>query len=104
MNRLIRHGIGNVEGFTEGEPRGMAATSIDNDYVHRLVRMISDRDTVNVHYSVTNIAECLTAKLVTITDNSHGNIDIETLQVHPICRNMVSKGPVITGNNVWKGL
>lgn len=56
-NSLTRHGIGNVEGFADGEPRGMAATSIDNDYVHRLVQMVSERDTVNVRYSVTNIAE-----------------------------------------------
>ena len=37
--------------------RGLTSTSIDKDYVHRLVRMISERDSVSVRYSVTNIAE-----------------------------------------------
>lgn len=37
--------------------RGLASTSIEKDYVHRLVQMISERDSVNVRYSVTNIAE-----------------------------------------------
>ena len=56
-NSLTRHGIGFVEGFMEGDARGMAATDIDKDYVHRLVQMISERDLVSVRYSVTNIAE-----------------------------------------------
>lgn len=56
-NSLTRHGIGIVEDFMDGEPRGMAATNIDKDYVHRLVRMISERDSVSVRYSVINIAE-----------------------------------------------
>lgn len=47
--------------------------------------------------------DCLTGKWVTITDNSHGNTDIETLHQHPLYRSIVSKGPVIIGNNVWIG-
>lgn len=47
--------------------------------------------------------ECLTGKWVTITDNSHGDTDIESLQVPPIKRPIVSKGPVIIGKNVWIG-
>ena len=47
--------------------------------------------------------ECLTGKWVTITDNSHGDTDIESLQVPPIKRPIVSKGPVIIGKNVWLG-
>ena len=56
-NSLTRHGIGFVEGFMEGDARGMAATDIDKDYVHRLVQMISEHDSASVRYSVTNIAE-----------------------------------------------
>lgn len=45
----------------------------------------------------------LTGKWVTIVDNSHGDTDFETLQIRPLCRKIVSKGPVIIGNNVWIG-
>lgn len=46
---------------------------------------------------------CLTGKWVTITDNSHGDTDIESLHVPPIKRPIVSKGPVVIGKNVWIG-
>lgn len=46
---------------------------------------------------------CLTGKWVTITDNSHGRTDEESLQQHPKFREIVSKGPVIIGDNVWIG-
>lgn len=46
---------------------------------------------------------CLTGKSVTITDNSHGEIDRESLNIPPNKRKVVSKGPVIIGNNVWIG-
>ena len=45
----------------------------------------------------------LTGKFVTITDNSHGETDFDTLQIEPINRPLHSKGPVIIGNNVWIG-
>lgn len=45
----------------------------------------------------------LTGKWVTITDNSHGCTDVETLQIAPIKRPIFSKGPVIIGNDVWIG-
>lgn len=45
----------------------------------------------------------LTGKWVTITDNSHGDTDIDSLHIHPIYRPIVSKGPVIIGNDVWIG-
>ena len=45
----------------------------------------------------------LTGKFVTITDNSHGETDFNTLQIEPINRPLCSKGPVIIGNNVWIG-
>lgn len=46
---------------------------------------------------------CLTGKWVTITDNSHGDTDLSSLQIPPSRRPVVSKGAVIIGNNVWIG-
>lgn len=43
----------------------------------------------------------LTGRWVTITDNSHGRTDYETLTVRPIKRDIVSKGPVRICRNVW---
>lgn len=45
----------------------------------------------------------LTGRWVTITDNSHGATDSESLQTPPLLRPIVSKGPVIIGKNVWIG-
>lgn len=46
---------------------------------------------------------CLTGKWVTITDNNHGSTDMDSLQVMPGEREIVSKGPVIIGRKVWIG-
>lgn len=45
----------------------------------------------------------LTGKWVTITDNSHGDTCLKTLQEMPIKRSVVSKGPVVLCDNVWVG-
>lgn len=45
----------------------------------------------------------LTGRWVTITDNSHGQTDYQSLQSPPIKRDIYSKGPVKIGNNVWIG-
>ena len=45
----------------------------------------------------------LTGKWVTITDNSHGMTDYESLHTAPIRRPIYSKGPVFIGENVWIG-
>ena len=45
----------------------------------------------------------LTGNWVTITDNSHGYTDIVSLRTPPVNRPIVSKGPIIIGNNVWIG-
>lgn len=45
----------------------------------------------------------LTGKWVTITDNSHGDTNKNTLKINPIHRPLYSKGAVIIGNNVWIG-
>lgn len=46
---------------------------------------------------------CLTGKWVTITDNSHGETDYESLLLPPSHRKITTKGPVIIGKNVWIG-
>lgn len=59
------------------------------------------------HITCTNKIEIhdgvLTGKFVTITDNNHGNTDYESLLLMPNNRKVVSKGPVVIGNNVWIG-
>ena len=45
----------------------------------------------------------LTGKRVTISDNNHGNAEKETLGQAPRLREVVSKGPIRIGNNVWIG-
>lgn len=46
---------------------------------------------------------CLTGKWVTISDNNHGTTSLKDLKLPPLKREVVSKGPVIIGNNVWIG-
>ena len=59
------------------------------------------------HITCTNriqIGNCLlTGKWVTITDNSHGETDKDSLCVDPMKRPIYSKGAVVIGNNVWIG-
>ena len=45
----------------------------------------------------------LTGKWVTITDNSHGDTELESLLIPPMQRNCISKGPVVIEDNVWIG-
>lgn len=45
----------------------------------------------------------LTGRYVLITDNSHGDVLSMERNVPPSQRTIVSKGPVIIGNNVWLG-
>ena len=45
----------------------------------------------------------LTGRWVTITDNSHGNSEKDSLMEAPLERPLSSKGPVVIGNNVWIG-
>lgn len=45
----------------------------------------------------------LTGMFVLISDNSHGGISAEELSIPPLDRQLVSKGEVVIGNNVWIG-
>ena len=46
---------------------------------------------------------CMTGKWVTITDNAHGDMSEGMLEMMPVTRPLVSKGPVVIGRNVWIG-
>ena len=45
----------------------------------------------------------LTGKNVLISDNAHGSSDYDILSIAPTHRQLISKGPVIIGDNVWVG-
>jgi len=45
----------------------------------------------------------LIASRVYISDHSHGEIDKGSLILPPVKRSLISKGPVVIGNNVWIG-
>lgn len=45
----------------------------------------------------------LTGTNVIISDNSHGLTDHDSLTIPPRQRDVVSKGPIVIGNNVWLG-
>ena len=45
----------------------------------------------------------LLGRFVLITDNSHGATTFGDMQIDPSMRRIVSKGPVVIGNNVWIG-
>lgn len=45
----------------------------------------------------------LTGRFVLITDNSHGSLSLENSNIPPIKRELVSKGEIVIGNNVWLG-
>jgi len=46
---------------------------------------------------------CLLGRLITITDNSHGDNSKESLTIPPIKRLLYTKGEVTIGDNVWIG-
>ena len=45
----------------------------------------------------------LLGKKITITDNSHGKIDSDALNLPPCERHLFSKGPVLIDDGVWIG-
>lgn len=61
----------------------------------------------DVHIGCINRIEigdnCLLASRIYISDHSHGDFSKEMLEIEPIRRPLVSKGPVIIKNNVWIG-
>ena len=45
----------------------------------------------------------LTGRFVLISDNSHGGLSQTEAAIPPAARKLVSKGPVVIGDNVWIG-
>lgn len=45
----------------------------------------------------------LTGRYVIISDNAHGGLSTEESLIIPVKRDLISKGGVIIGNNVWLG-
>lgn len=83
----------------------------DELYVQKLSPKLTNGSNCNFwaynHITCTNEVtignNVLTGKWVTISDNSHGTTDEESLKTPPALRPIVSKGKVIIGNNVWIG-
>ena len=53
--------------------------------------------------SITIGNRLLTGTNIFITDNSHGDTTYSNLELPPDARPIVSKGPIIIGDNVWLG-
>lgn len=45
----------------------------------------------------------LFGRRVTISDNNHGSLEWDQLQLHPLKRKLTSKGPVVIEDDVWMG-
>ena len=58
---------------------------------------------ISAHNGITIGDNVLIGKWVSIVDNDHGKTDRETLELPPLNRELVSKGPIVIGNNVWIG-
>jgi len=83
----------------------------DGRYIQRLTPQLTIGENCSFgaynHITCTNRVTIgngvLTGKWVTITDNSHGATDFDSLKIMPIRRPVFSKGIVIIGDNVWIG-
>ena len=58
---------------------------------------------ISAYTGITIGDNVLIGKWVSIVDNDHGKTDRETLELPPLRRDLVSKGPIVIGNNVWIG-
>lgn len=64
---------------------------------------IGDSTFITCINSITIGNNFTTGRFCLITDNSHGEFSKEDLVKHPMERKLVSKGPVVIGDNVWIG-
>lgn len=86
----------------------MAAWNLDNTGIEPEI-IIGDNVELGDHSHITCTNKIvissgvLTGKRILITDNSHGNVTLEQMQVAPKHRPVVSKGRVFIGENVWIG-
>lgn len=81
----------------------------EHSSVHPPIMLVGDNCSFGAYNHITCVNSvkigdnCLTGKFVTISDNSHGNTDMESLAMPPKDRLVSSKGEVKIGNNVWIG-
>lgn len=79
----------------------------DSDYTPRIE--IGDNTNIGDYAHITAAREVrigngvLTGRYVYISDNNHGGSDEATLHLRPADRELLIKGPVVIGNNVWIG-
>lgn len=90
-------------------------TAWDIDKLGNLKIQIGNNVTIGAYNHITSSNKIiigdgfLSGKWVTITDNSHGNYnlndeyDMADWQLPPVRRPVISKGPVVIGKNVWVG-
>lgn len=45
----------------------------------------------------------LTGRYVLISDNNHGEFNLNDLNIHPLKRKLIVKGPIVIEDNVWIG-
>lgn len=64
---------------------------------------IGDLTFVSCINSITIGDNFTTGRFCLITDNSHGEFSKNHLAIHPMQRPLVSKGPIVIGDNVWIG-
>ena len=113
-NTLLKHtGIDLIGGsnvvignnFVSGMFLRLESINLQND--DRIKIQIGNNVQINdyCHIGSLNLVKigngCLIASKVFITDHSHGNTDY--LNIEPEKKELISKGPVLIGNNVWIG-
>lgn len=84
---------------------------IYNESIQRLTPSVTIGENCNfgdyLHITCINSIQIgnnvLTGRWVTITDNSHGTTDYDTLLIDPAKRALYSKGPVVIEDDVWIG-
>ena len=99
--------IGNNTSFGKNCILSAWGKHLNNKYTPEL--KIGSRCSFGEYNHITSILrveigdDVLTGRWITITDNSHGKSDYDSLQIPPRKRPLYSKGPVKIGNNVWIG-
>ena len=103
-------GFGDYISLTAWDKRKYSDTSnTDSEEFYKPSIIIGSNCTFGAFNNITCINRIqigdgfLSGKWVTITDNSHGDTNVEDLSIKPLSRKMVSKGMVIIGKNVWVG-
>lgn len=101
--------------ITIGKNTGLGARGIltawdtYGEHTYNPVIIIGNNTSIGEDYHITAINKIqignyvLMGKKITITDNSHGKTDTDSLDIPPTKRSLDSKGPVIIEDGVWIG-